>query len=70
MSVTLGDRHASYSTVKNCVSRFKTGRLSTEDEECFGSPTKVTITENVDDILSTILGNQIILYPLKRMHKP
>jgi hypothetical protein len=33
MLVTLGDKHPSYSTVKNWVARFGTGHLSTEDEE-------------------------------------
>jgi hypothetical protein len=33
MSVTLGDKRPSYSMVKNCVVGFRTGHLSTEDEE-------------------------------------
>jgi hypothetical protein len=33
LSVTLGDKCPSYSTVKNWVAWFKTGHLSTEDEE-------------------------------------
>jgi transposase len=43
MSVTLGDKRPSYSTVKNGVGRFSTGHLSTEDEERSGRPTQVTI---------------------------
>jgi transposase len=38
MSVTLGDKHPS--TVKNWVARFRTGHLSTEDEECSGRQLK------------------------------
>jgi hypothetical protein len=32
MSVTLRDKHPSYSIVKNWVARFRTGHLSIEDE--------------------------------------
>jgi hypothetical protein len=32
MSVTLSDKHPSYSTAKKWVARFRTGHLSTEDE--------------------------------------
>jgi transposase len=60
MSVTVGDKRSSYSTVKNWVARFRIGHLSTEDEECFGRPTQVTIPENVDAIHSMILDNQRI----------
>jgi transposase len=35
-SVTLGEKHSSYSTDKNWVARFRTGHLSTEDEERSG----------------------------------
>jgi hypothetical protein len=34
--------------------------LSTEDEECLGRPTQVTVPENVDGIHSTILDDQRI----------
>jgi hypothetical protein len=34
MSLTLGDKRPSYSTVRNWVTGFRTGHLSTEDEEC------------------------------------
>jgi transposase len=54
MSVTLGDKCPSYSTVKNWVARFSTGQLSTEDEERSERPTQVTIPENVDAIHSMI----------------
>jgi hypothetical protein len=54
MSVTLGNKYPSYSTVKNCVARFRRGHLSTENES-FGRPTQVTILENVDAIHSMIL---------------
>jgi transposase len=50
MSVTLGDKRPSYSTVKNSVARFRTGHLSIEDEERSGRPTQVTISEKVDII--------------------
>jgi transposase len=46
MLVTLGDKRPSYSTVKNWVARFRTGHLSTEDEERSGRPTQVKIPEN------------------------
>jgi hypothetical protein len=39
MLVTLGDKHPSYSTVKNWVARFRTECLSTEDRERSGRPT-------------------------------
>jgi transposase len=45
MSVTLGDRRPSYSTVKNWVARFRTGHLSTADEERSGRSTQVAIPE-------------------------
>jgi hypothetical protein len=57
MSVTLCDKHPSYSTAKKRVSRFRTGHLSTEGEECSGRLTKVTVPENVDAIHSMILDN-------------
>jgi hypothetical protein len=40
MSVTLGHKRPSYSTVKNWVARFRTGHLSIEDEERFGDHLK------------------------------
>jgi transposase len=55
--VTLGDKHPSYSTVKNWDARFRTGHLSTEDEEHSERPTQVTNPENVDAIHSMILDN-------------
>jgi transposase len=58
MSVTLRDKRPSYSTVTNWVARFRTGHLSTEDEECSGRPAQVTIPENVDDIHSMILDDR------------
>jgi transposase len=60
MSVTLGDKHPSYSTVKNLVARFRTGYLGTEDEELSRRPTQVTIPENVDAIHSIILDDKRI----------
>jgi transposase len=56
----LGDKHPSYSTVKNWVARFRTGHLSTEDNEHSGRPTQVTIPENVDAICSIILDDRRI----------
>jgi transposase len=55
MSVTLGDKRPSYSTVRNWVARFRTGHLSTEDEERSGRSTQVTIPENVGAIHSMIM---------------
>jgi hypothetical protein len=60
MSVTLGDKHPSYSTVKNCVARLRTGHQSTENKECSERPTQVTIPENVDAIHSMVLGDRRI----------
>jgi transposase len=57
MSVTLGDKHPSYFTVKNLFARFKTRHLSSEDKERSGRPTQVTVPENVDAIHSMILHN-------------
>jgi hypothetical protein len=57
MSVTLGDECPSYSTVKNWDPRFRTGHLSTEDEERSGRPTPVTVPENMDVIYSIIMGD-------------
>jgi transposase len=57
MSVKLSDKCPSYSTVKNWVAWFRTGYLSTEDKECSGRPTKVTIPKKVDTIHSMILDN-------------
>jgi transposase len=42
MSVTLGEKSPSYSTVKNWVARFKTEHFSTEDEDRPGRPFVVT----------------------------
>jgi transposase len=75
MSVTLGNKCPSYSTVKNWVARFKTRHLSTEDEHS-GRPTQVTIPENVDAMRSMILEDRrlsaktiaetlVIAYPKK-----
>jgi hypothetical protein len=47
LSVTLGDKRPSYSRVNNWVARFRTGHLSTEDEERSGRPTQVTIPEKI-----------------------
>lgn len=44
-------------TMKNWVSRFRTGHLSTDDEERSGRPTQLTIPGNVDDIHSMILDH-------------
>jgi hypothetical protein len=51
MSVTLGDKRPSYSAVKNWVARFRTGHLSTEDEELSGRPTQVTIPEAIHSMI-------------------
>jgi transposase len=47
ISVTLGDKRASYPTIKNWVAKFRTGRLSSEDKERSRSPTQLTVPENV-----------------------
>jgi transposase len=60
MSVTLCDKRPSYSTVKNWVARFRTGHLSTENEERSGRPTEVTIPKNVYAIHSIILDDRRI----------
>jgi transposase len=57
MSVTLRDKRPSYSTIKNWVAGFRTGHLSTENEQRSGRPTQATIPENVDAIHSTILDD-------------
>jgi hypothetical protein len=57
MSVTLHDKCPSYSTVGNYVARFRTGHLSTKDEEHCGRPTQVTIPESVDAIHSMIMDD-------------
>jgi transposase len=54
MSVTLDDKHPSYSTVKNWIARFRTGHLSAEDEHS-GRPTQATVPETVNVIHSMIL---------------
>jgi transposase len=60
MSVTLGDKRPSYSTVRNWVATFRTGHLSTEDEETSGRPTQVTIPENADATHSMLLDNRTV----------
>ena len=50
MSVTQGDKTPSHSTVKKWVASFRTGHLSTENQEHSGTPTQVTIPVNVDAI--------------------
>jgi transposase len=67
MSVTLGDKWPSYSTVKNWVARFRTGHLSTEDEELSGRPTQVTFPENMEAIHSMMLDDRRIF--AKKMDK-
>jgi hypothetical protein len=57
MSVTLGDKHPSYSAVKNWVARLRTGHLSTEDKERCERQTQVAFPENIDDIHSIILSD-------------
>jgi hypothetical protein len=53
MSVTSGDKHPSYSTVKNWA-------LKTGNKEHFVTPTHVTIPEKVDAIHSMILDHRRI----------
>jgi hypothetical protein len=42
------------------INALTTGHLSTEDEECSGRPTQVTIPEKVDAIHSMILDDRRI----------
>jgi transposase len=65
--VTLRYKRPSCSTVNNWVAGFRTGYLSTEDEERSGRPTQVTVPENVDAIHSMILNGLRI--SLKRRQK-
>jgi hypothetical protein len=51
LSVTLGDKRPSFSTVKNLVAIFRRGNLNTENEERSGRPTRVTGLENLDVML-------------------
>jgi hypothetical protein len=60
ISVKLRDKRPPYSTIKNCVAKFRTGHLRTEDEENSGRPTQMTIPENADTIHSMILDDRII----------
>jgi transposase len=55
VSVTLDDKHISYSIFKNWFGKFRAGHLSTEDEEYSGRSTQLTTPENVDAIHSMIL---------------
>jgi hypothetical protein len=58
ISVTLGDKRPSCCTVKNWVAGFRTGNLSTGDEEYSGRPTEVTVPENVDAINFMVLNDR------------
>jgi hypothetical protein len=60
MSITLNDKRPFYSTAKDCVARFRTGNLSTEDEERSGRPSQVIIPENVDAVHCMILDDRRI----------
>jgi hypothetical protein len=58
ISITLGNEHPDYSTVKNWVDGFKTGHVSTEDEERSGRTTQDTVPENLDAFHSMILDDR------------
>jgi hypothetical protein len=58
ISVTLGEKILSYSTVINWVSRFKTGHFSTKGEDHPGGPLVVSVSENVDAVRSMILEDR------------
>jgi hypothetical protein len=60
MLITLCDKRPSNSAVKNWVARFRTGYLSTVDEELSGRPTQMTVPVNVGDIHSMILDDRRI----------
>jgi transposase len=58
VSVILGDKRPSYSTVKNWATRFRTGHLRTKVEERSGRIIQVSIPENVNAIHSMILNGR------------
>jgi len=45
MSLTLGEKLSSYSTVKNWFAVIKTGQFSSEDEDCATRPLVVTLLQ-------------------------
>jgi hypothetical protein len=57
MSVTLGDKRPSYSTVKNWVVGFSTGYSGTDGEECSGRPSGVTVPQNVGVVAGFSTGH-------------
>jgi transposase len=57
---SLGHKLLSSSTAKNWVARFRTGHLSSEDEDRSGRPTEVTIPGNVEAIQSMTLDDRRI----------
>jgi hypothetical protein len=46
--------------VQNWISKFRTGHLNTESEECSARPTQRTVPENVAAIHSRIMVDQRI----------
>lgn len=60
MTVTLGDKCPFYSTVKNCITGFRTGHLTTEGEERYVRQAQVTVAENLDAIHSLYLDDRRI----------
>jgi hypothetical protein len=55
--MVLGRMRPSDSKIKNWVARFRTGYLSTENEEGSWRPTQVKTSENLDAIHSMILDD-------------
>jgi hypothetical protein len=68
ISVTLREKFPSYCTVKKWVAGFRTGHLSSVDEESSGRPTQVTVPDNVNTIHSMILADRV--YLLKHSRDP
>jgi len=58
MDSTLGDSSPSYSTIKQWVSEFKMGRVSTSDEARSGRPVEVTTSEMIEKIHKIVLEDR------------
>lgn len=58
MDSTLGDSSPSYSTIKQWVSEFKMGRVSTSDKPRSGRPVEVTTSEMIEKIHKIVLEDR------------
>lgn len=58
MDTTLKDSSPSYSTIKQWVSEFKKGRVSTSDEPRLGRPVEVTTSEMIEKIHQIVLNDR------------